>query len=434
MCALPLTAVAQIPTFEPDSLPSVPRPDVVAESMSDVREVYAGGEWLDVVPLPLRQIAYYSCVRPKEASLVYPDGRERMQVVYGKLSRILHGQQDRLNVLHIGGSHVQAGVFSGRVRDNLVAMHEGCNADRGLLFPFRATGTNGPADYTIGYEGRWGKARCVGRNVTTDLGLAGAAAIAYDSRAALSINVKDTRWAFNTLRVLGSSPDGTREPVVTVDGVEYTAERDGRPGYLFRLPAEVIQCRVTFRGSGSFELRGFLPGSSRPGITYSESGINGASTLSWLRCAKLKEELELLPPDLVIFGIGINDANCQPSQFSKDRFIEQYRQIVDLILGVNPHCVCLFITNNDCYIGGLRTWNANTTIVAEAFHQLAREYQGCVFDVFRLMGGNRSTDKWKAAGLQQSDHIHFTHAGYELLGDYLYNALIEDYMNNGNKQ
>ena len=37
----------------------------------------------------------------------------------------------------------------------------------------------------------------------------------------------------------------------------------------------------------------------------------------WLKCEKFQEELSLLAPDLVVFAIGINDANCSPSNFNK---------------------------------------------------------------------------------------------------------------------
>lgn len=47
------------------------------------------------------------------------------------------------------------------------------------------------------------------------------------------------------------------------------------------------------------------------------------------------------------------------------------------------------------------------------------------------MGGARSANTWYKTNLMHSDRIHFTRAGYELLGDLLYNALITDYLETG---
>ena len=97
---------------------------------------------------------------------------------------------------------------------------------------------------------------------------------------------------------------------------------------------------------------------------------------------------------------------------------------------VSPDCSFLFLTNNDCYLSLRRKrkrFNPNTVRAREAFIDLAKEYNGCVFDVYSLMGGFKSSDKWLKAKLMKRDHIHFTREGYQLLGDILYNSIIDDY-------
>ena len=59
--------------------------------------------------------------------------------------------------------------------------------------------------------------------------------------------------------------------------------------------------------------------------------------------------------------------------------------------------------------------------------QLAEEYDGGVIDVFALMGGLGSTEKWIKQDLMKRDHIHFTKEGYELIGNIIYKAIAEDY-------
>ena len=50
-----------------------------------------------------------------------------------------------------------------------------------------------------------------------------------------------------------------------------------------------------------------------------------------------------------------------------------------------------------------------------------------MWDKFSLMGGLGSMAKWEKASLAKKDKIHFNMAGYHLLGDMFYKALIDAY-------
>ena len=64
----------------------------------------------------------------------------------------------------------------------------------------------------------------------------------------------------------------------------------------------------------------------------------------------------------------------------------------------------------------------------EAFMEMGKKYNAAVWDQFDVMGGLESMQDWEQAGLAQKDKVHFTKAGYQLMGDLLYNALIESYI------
>ena len=165
-----------------------------------------------------------------------------------------------------------------------------------------------------------------------------------------------------------------------------------------------------------------------PGITYHGIGINGARVDSYLKCLDLKRDLKLVNPDLVIFGIGINDAAAE--SFTKEKFISDYSMLLDTILDVNPECAFLFVTNNDSYKKVSRKKyevNPNGVLAEEAFMVLGKKYDGAVWDFFDIMGGLRSMQDWQDEGIAQKDKVHFTSAGYALIGDLLFNALMEKY-------
>jgi hypothetical protein len=45
------------------------------------------------------------------------------------------------------------------------------------------------------------------------------------------------------------------------------------------------------------------------------------------------------------------------------------------------------------------------------------------------MGGLNSMKNWEAGGLAQRDKVHFTPEGYSIIGNFVYNAFIFEYIN-----
>lgn len=364
------------------------------------------------VPIP-----YVPGIRLGANRLDFPGPRER----FDSLMNRLQDSDEHLNILHIGGSHVQAGIFSHRLREHF-------NAARGLLFPWKAIRTNAPADYSITPSGIWDRSRCTESAPTERLGMSGAAAITSDSLASLRLELP-SNYAFSRLHIIGEA-EGTAEPYLVCDnGDTITAERREN-SFLFLLTKPDSLCTIALKGVGDsarFILRGIWPECEQR-IVYTESGVNGASVPSWLRCELLAEELSrLCPPDLVIMGIGINDANVPPSRFDAEAFKASYRRLMDELRKANPNVCFLFITNNDCWLRvgrQRRTYNRNTQKVEQAMMELARECDGAVWNQFRIMGGFSSSGRWVNTHLMNRDHIHFLRPGYELLADLLYNAIV----------
>ncbi len=241
--------------------------------------------------------------------------------------------------------------------------------------------------------------------------------------------LSEPKFSFDTVRVLGYS-SASREPLV----LSATDTLRGRKAsndssWLFALPAFTDSVKVITRGEGEFTLTGLQLISSCPGITVSEIGVNGASLGSYAKCADLERDLALLHPDLIIFGIGINDASGP--NFSEDEFVLKYKRLIDRIHSVAPDCAILFLTNNDsCRRIRKRGYvtNPNGAVAERAFLRLGKDLGAGVWDQFEIMGGLESMRKWESAGLAQRDKIHFTESGYEVLGDLLYNALMDRYV------
>lgn len=375
--------------------------------------------------------------------LIYPGDSLAMERFFAKLDSVLFIGEGNVSIMHIGGSHVQAGVFTQQFRDNLLSIGTDLMGGQNFVFPFTAGGTNNPSHYCVSYTGTWDYCRnAVRRETDKRMGLAGAAITTSDSTASVSIVCRERRptelnpvFKFNKITLIGFSETENVVPVIGYQGDTLKGSYDDyQSTYTFQLPAFTDSICIFFDSvPGEFTLTGVLLENGLPGISVHGVGVNGASVPSYLRCDDFERDLNLIRPDLIIFGIGINDAS--EKDFEKRIFKNNYNELIKIIKRVNPDCALLFVTNNDSYKRLKGKWkkaryeiNPNGSIVEEAFLEMGKEYNAAVWDQFDIMGGLRSMQDWENAGLAQKDKVHFTNSGYQLIGDLLYNALISRYI------
>ena len=389
--------------------------------------------------LPRAEIAQQPpCVHVDRAGLHFPGSRDAQDHFYGLLDSLMAGSGRSVNIWHVGGSHVQAGHFSYRLQERLTTMADSLKGERGFIFPYRIAKTNSDKSFRTSFTGEWLSAMAASthKDLNPRFGIMGIAAQTSDSLATVGIGLNisaDTLWRFNRFRILGyaSSPDVRPYLVSGADTLDFVIDTETQ-SYLFDLPAETDTVTIGFHipEGQSFTLTGTEPISGRKGINYYCSGVNGARLTTWLeQCPDLPRDLQLVKPDLAIFAVGINDSACKAVDFKPEVFKENYRRLIRLIREQSPDCAFVFITNNDSYryISRGMTYNHNGPTVQKAMFELAKEYGAAVWDVYDIMGGKDSVIKWRNAGLVKSDRLHFTQEGYVLLGDMLYNALVDDY-------
>lgn len=179
-----------------------------------------------------------------------------------------------------------------------------------------------------------------------------------------------------------------------------------------------------------FTLTGILTETDTPGITYTGVGINGAKVHDYFEevCPQFEKELSFYKPDLVIFAIGINDANVE--KFNDKQFKDDYDKLIARIKKVNPNVAIIFETNNDMYRKVKKkrfVQHPNGDVARKAFFALAEKHKAGVWDKFGIMGGLGSMAKWEKADLAKADKVHFKLSGYNLLGDLFYKAIINCY-------
>ncbi len=396
-----------------------------------------------------RGVPKYDFISDTLNKIITPGSTDRRDAFFKKLDSVVLCHEGMINILHIGGSHVQADIYSNEIRRNLDSINDVSQPGRGLIFPYTVAKTNNPSNYKISYQGEWTTTKNVMRkDRKAVLGLTGMAVTTSDSLAELTVCLngknRTSRWTCNKLSLMGYADSlAMVEPFVRLtDSCLYAARYDSVLSvYTFEFDRLVDTFTIVFDQMDvvphEFTITGILPEKSAPGVIYSSIGVNGATVPSYLSCENFDRDLSLIRPDMVIYAIGINDALVK--NFSEEKFIHRYDSLIAKVESVAPDCYHVFVTNNDSYKrvrANRRTHyevNKNGLKARDAFYKLAEKHNGSVWDLFEIMGGLGSMKLWEKEGMAAKDKVHFTHKGYVLIGDLFYNALISAYLEENNK-
>ena len=385
------------------------------------------------------QLPQYPFIKYEVNKLHFDTSSASMNTFFQKWQRMIDSRQGNINIVHIGGSHVQAGTMSNTIRTNLMHAYPSFVAGRGMIFPYSAAARcNNPRDYIVHCPQKVTLTRNIYKDHTYPLGLCGIAVTAADSLTEVQIvmNEPTVDYSTNRIVILGHS-DQQVVPLLSFDGREiypsYVAKSSDR--YVFNLSTSVDSFAVIIpcKQGESFTLTGIHLSNRRPGFSFHSIGVNGAAVPDYLRCQNFTRDLRMLHPDMVVFGIGINDANV--TDFDTAAFRSNYLTLVDSIRSINPDCAFVFITNNDSFRAVKRgrrkrthyEVNRNGSLAREVFYRLAHDTDGAVWDQFEIMGGLKSMEKWYKNKLAQKDRVHFTATGYQLVGDLFSDALFNAY-------
>lgn len=379
-------------------------------------------------------VEYHPFVRYDLNVISEPTGGSPMTWFYERLDTLMMRGTGKVNIVHIGGSHIQTDLYSHQVRAKLQNMQPGLNGGRGLVFPVSVAGSNNPRNFSASASGHWQACRNTQRNATCNYGLTGMMIATADTLATLTITNRDTSTPHNTTIIRIHSFDPALNysiNLLTDDPWLVNCVESFNPGITeIRLNNPVETFTLEFSKAagtpGFIELYGVELTNEDPGIVYHSFGVNGASIPSFLRTNLLTEQLAMIQPDLVILSLGTNDAFSK--SFDAAFYQNNYIQLIDRIRSVAPNTSIIITVPNDVYLNKKRV-NHNTTQQEEVIFKLADSHHCAVWNFFGVMGGLNSVPAWYSNGMMQKDRVHFTPKGYHLKGDLLFSALIKAYGN-----
>jgi lysophospholipase L1-like esterase len=371
---------------------------------------------------------------------------EMFDLFYEKLLKLqLHGT-GHLNILHFGDSHIQADHLPNRMRYLLRGENTNwTEGDRGLIFPFAVAKSNNPHSYIVDYSGEWSSVRNSLSNgnvsstkLNSDLGLTGMSISTSDSKAMLKVLQPQTGYTtspFTRIRVFHST--GEHIPKIVLKETDnllhqITNESLGYTLFMLKEPMDSFSFVFDFTNHKLQEISiyGISLETGYAGSTYSALGVNGASVKGLLKSNLLEKQLSVMNPSLIILSYGTNDVY---QNFNAVEFESDYTILIQRIRSVLPNVPILLTTPGDALKNRTQTINELPEVI-DLIHKVASNNDCAVWDFYEVMGGNGSINQWFQAGLTNADKLHFTKKGYELQADLLFQALIQNYLNNINDE
>ena len=342
-------------------------------------------------------------------------------------------KNQRISVLQIGDSHIQADYISAKIRTNF--QNDFGNAGRGLIVPIKVAGSNEPFNYRITSNVKCYGKRCVYVNDSLDYGIGGFAVKTSDDTAQFRIRTFDyapLNYAFNKMTLFyqqdSSYNFSLQDSLGNVLGSVKKDSTQLRNVSVIQLPTTTNEVYLKAHRNDSSESYSILYGmnleNDSSGVLYHSIGVNGAEAYQYAHAKYFAEQTAVLKPEVIIISLGTNEAQRRP--FDKALTEARLDSLVKQLQQYNPGKPIILTTPPDSYY---RRKYYNSSI--SSYHVIVVDYAKAnnlaVWDLFSATGGYKSCYQWKKYGLMQRDGVHFTRGGYELQGNLLYQAIIKSY-------
>ena len=138
----------------------------------------------DTVNAPYKNIIYYP---------------EQLKHFFTSLKELSEGKRKKVNIVHIGDSHIQADFFSGRVR-NLIQEQFG-NGGLGFTFPYQLARTNSNNFVRYSSNSPWENRRNIFPANGAKVGLSGISLSSSAKDAVIKVDLRESKFAFTKVKL-----------------------------------------------------------------------------------------------------------------------------------------------------------------------------------------------------------------------------------------
>lgn len=410
---------------------------------------------------------------------------------YEKLLQLEQKKDCKLRIVHIGDSHIQADLFSGKMRSLLQEKYG--NGGLGFSFPHNLAKTNG--SYAIKYSANtsFESYRNIYPDTTQPVGLSGIALYTKSNDFVVQVSVRNKAYKFNSVKLVtpnnersfnlataskditieSSTPKTITHKIRSGEALSIIADKykvsvaaikkaNGlrsntiQAGKTLRIPTNEMQFKNTIKTE-------FIPLTLFEDIAsqnyYSQEPLESIFLVPNEKASSPFAlnglVLENNDPGIVYSAIGVNgakasDYNKFPMFYNQLKALES--DLVVISLGTNESFdkkeTAIYFEELQVMIQNIKAKNPGVeillttsppsyfkrkypnTIVADYAKKVletAVENNVAVWDMFQALGGLFSVDENYKKGLMSKDKVHYSKAGYELQGKLFFEALMMNY-------
>lgn len=345
---------------------------------------------------------------------------------YSKLVTLKVMDSGKINIVHIGDSHVQADFFTGEVRTALQQIFG--NAGRGLLFPYQLAKSNAPNDISSSSNVLWQYNRLVRNDDAVPCGISGFGIQNNQFNATVNISLRssdNTTTQFNILKFFTDNAPASWLIKTSGNSVDtITGANDNVLYHRVNLPNSCSSFSMTLLSPDTIHaLYGVVAENSHAGIIYHAIGVNGARYDQYNNTPLFWKQLPGLNADLYIISMGTNEA--QANSIDESAFIDQVNTFLQRLKAASPNAAILITTAADSYKG--KRSNQTLQQLNNALYKYCSQKHIAFWDLYRITNGYGAAHNWLRKGLMNNDRVHFKPEGYRLHGQLLVNALLNGY-------
>ncbi|KAF2510866.1 LysM peptidoglycan-binding domain-containing protein [Flavobacterium zhairuonense] len=397
----------------------------------------------------------------------------------------------KINIVHVGDSHIQGDLMTNEVRKKL--QQQFGNAGRGLVFPYQLAKTNGSYNERFYSNRAWESYRNILPTKNAPIGLSGIGLWRDNGGFAVELRVKDLAYKFNTIKIITPQNQpmfdlATSSQINLIRSSEKKViTHKIKKGEAISTIADKYNISVAeikkANGLKSNNIRAGrtlkIPTNETKEKTIKSSefvplNLESDSFCHYYNSDKALEKIYLVPnkeaskyelngivlekdaPGILYSGIGVNGAKY--SDYNKyPLFFEQLKAVhPDLLvfsLGTNESYDHLevegYIKHLREFISNIKSQNINVPIIvmtpppsllrrkpntyirdyAKEILEIAQKDGFAVWDLYDEFGGMDGIRKLKTQKLIGPDWVHYSKKGYEKQGDLFAQAVLKAYDN-----
>ena len=358
-----------------------------------------------------------------DSSFAYIQGYSQQSLQKLK-SHFDKANQEKVVILHYGGSHIQAENPTTVAR---AKFHERFGyGGRGLMFSYGAANTYSSINYSSTFTGKWKYNKSFqGKKADLPLGVCGMVVETTDSVASLNFKLKNPIQKENYSCYLFFENDSVSHGFrlfineMEVDELTYSPN-----GASFNYSDSINSIRIQIikkNGSKRFRFYGLnIENTQNGGVVYHSTGVGAAAFRSILTLEKLPDQIPLINPDIVLLDFGTNDILYQ-NKIDKN-LVKEVEKSIRMWRELQPEVLIVLTSTQDLYYK--KRYITAGIEFRNLMDSLAKANNCLFWNWYDLSGGIRTIRTWYDEGYAQKDCIHLTKKGYQVKGSLLYDSFM----------